>query len=204
MSTRIRVWILLHPTFLSPIGVHCEINLDDCNPSSDPLTNEPKCFNNGKCVDRIGGYQCVCPPGYVGERCEGDVNECLSDPCDPRGSYNCIQLTNSYRCECRTGYTGMYVHLVAHNKNKICPCAVSKCSLVYLTHTFCLCSPGQRCDKVFDGCKGRSCRNGGTCAVASNTPHGFICKCPPVSTAMRSTETITSYKMLLLSFFPQV
>ncbi|KAJ0012984.1 hypothetical protein NQD34_017318 [Periophthalmus magnuspinnatus] len=128
-------------------GVHCEINLDDCNPSTDPLTNEPKCFNNGKCVDRIGGYQCVCPPGYVGERCEGDVNECLSDPCDPRGSYNCIQLTNSYRCECRTGYTG------------------------------------QRCDKVFDGCKGRPCRNGGSCAVASNTPHGFICKCPPAHAA---------------------
>lgn len=105
-----------HPTFLSPLGVHCEINLDDCTPSSDPLTNEPKCFNNGKCVDRIGGYQCMCPAGYVGERCEGDVNECLSDPCDPRGSYNCIQLTNSYRCECRTGYTGTDVHPAARNK----------------------------------------------------------------------------------------
>ena len=98
---------------LSPVGVHCEINLDDCTPSTDPLTNEPKCFNNGKCVDRIGGYQCVCPAGYVGERCEGDVNECLSDPCDPRGSYNCIQLTNSYRCECRTGYTGTDGHPAA-------------------------------------------------------------------------------------------
>lgn len=98
---------------LSPVGVHCEINLDDCTPSTDPLTNEPKCFNNGKCVDRIGGYQCVCPAGYVGERCEGDVNECLSDPCDPRGSYNCIQLTNSYRCECRTGYTGTDHHPAA-------------------------------------------------------------------------------------------
>lgn len=102
--------MLSNLTFLFPVGVHCEINLDDCTPSSDPLTNEPKCFNNGKCVDRIGGYQCVCPAGYVGERCEGDVNECLSDPCDPRGSYNCIQLTNSYRCECRTGYTGTNMH----------------------------------------------------------------------------------------------
>ena len=90
---------------LSP-GIHCEINLDDCNPSTDPLTNEPKCFNKGQCVDRVGGYHCMCPAGYVGERCEGDVNECLSDPCDLRGSYNCVQLTNSYRCECRTGYTG--------------------------------------------------------------------------------------------------
>lgn len=101
--------MLHHPdSNISPFssGVHCEINLDDCNPFTDPLTNEPKCFNNGRCVDRIGGYHCVCPAGYVGERCEGDVNECLSDPCDPRGSYNCVQLTNSYRCECRTGYTG--------------------------------------------------------------------------------------------------
>lgn len=87
-------------------GVHCEINIDDCNPFFDPLTKEPKCFNKGKCVDQIGGYQCICPAGYVGERCEGDVNECLSNPCDPRGTHSCIQLTNNYRCECRTGYTG--------------------------------------------------------------------------------------------------
>lgn len=158
--------------------------MDDCTPSTDPLTNEPKCFNNGKCVDRIGGYQCVCPLGYVGERCEGDVNECLSDPCDPRGSYNCIQLTNSYRCECRTGYTGTDVHLTARNKdsNRVRVQCLNGVQMV--TRTFCLCSPGQRCDKVFDGCKGRPCKNGGSCAVASNTPHGFICKCPPVSTAV--------------------
>uniref|UniRef100_A0A669F7S0 Neurogenic locus notch homolog protein 1 n=1 Tax=Oreochromis niloticus TaxID=8128 RepID=A0A669F7S0_ORENI len=124
-------------------SVHCEINMDDCNPFTDPVTKEPKCFNKGKCVDGVGGYHCICPPGYVGERCEGDVNECLSNPCDPRGTHSCIQLTNNYRCECRTGYTG------------------------------------QRCDTVFDGCKSKPCRNGGTCAVASNTPHGFICKCPP-------------------------
>ena len=122
-----------HRLFPSSIGVHCEINLDDCNPSTDPLTNEPKCFNNGKCVDRIGGYRCVCPAGYVGERCEGDVNECLSDPCDPRGSYNCIQLTNSYRCECRTGYTGTDVNLMADNTNATCLFELSKSSRVCLT-----------------------------------------------------------------------
>lgn len=89
------------------VGVHCEIDVDDCSPDVDSETGEPRCFNGGRCVDRVGGYGCVCPPGYVGERCEGDVNECLSDPCDPNGSYNCVQLVNSYRCECRTGYTGM-------------------------------------------------------------------------------------------------
>lgn len=120
----------------SLIGVHCEINLDDCTPSTDPLTNEPKCFNNGKCVDRIGGYQCVCPPGYVGERCEGDVNECLSDPCDPRGSYNCIQLTNSYRCECRTGYTGTDVHQAACDMTVTCLCEVSRHGIRTVTRLY--------------------------------------------------------------------
>lgn len=91
---------------LQSSGVHCEINVDDCTPFTDPVTKEPKCFNKGKCVDGVGGYHCICPPGYVGERCEGDVNECLSNPCDPRGTHSCIQLTNNYRCECRTGYTG--------------------------------------------------------------------------------------------------
>lgn len=86
--------------------MHCEINVDDCNPFTDPVTNEPKCFNNGKCVDGVGGYHCICPAGYVGERCEGDVNECLSSPCDPHGTHSCVQLTNNYHCECRTGYTG--------------------------------------------------------------------------------------------------
>ena len=55
-----------------------------------------------------------------------------------------------------------------------------------LLTSFFLCFPGQRCDKVFDGCKSRPCKNGGTCAVASNTPHGFICKCPQVSNKTRN------------------
>lgn len=102
---------------IPPSGVHCEINIDDCNPFTDPVTNEPKCFNNGKCVDRVGGYHCICPAGYVGERCEGDVNECLSNPCDPQGTHSCSQLTNNYRCECRAGFTGK--QLVRHNNHTI-------------------------------------------------------------------------------------
>lgn len=90
---------------LSP-GVHCEINVDDCSPFFDPVTLGPKCFNNGKCTDRVGGYSCICPPGFVGERCEGDVNECLSNPCDARGTQNCVQRVNDYKCECRQGYAG--------------------------------------------------------------------------------------------------
>lgn len=46
-----------------------------------------------------------------------------------------------------------------------------------------LSSPGRRCESVINGCKGKPCKNGGTCAVASNTARGFICKCPAVGAA---------------------
>lgn len=86
--------------------MHCETNVDDCDPPIDPVSRGPKCFNNGTCVDQVGGYSCTCPPGFVGERCEGDVNECLSNPCDPRGAQNCVQRVNDFHCECRAGHTG--------------------------------------------------------------------------------------------------
>lgn len=41
--------------------------------------------------------------------------------------------------------------------------------------------PGRHCESVIDVCPRKPCQNGGTCAVASNMPDGFICQCPPVS-----------------------
>lgn len=91
---------------LSLEGVLCEINEDDCAPPERLRSAPPKCLNNGTCVDRVGGYRCNCPPGFTGERCEGDINECLSDPCIPSNSLDCIQLPNDYQCICKPGFTG--------------------------------------------------------------------------------------------------
>ena len=84
----------------------CEINEDDCAPPSRMRAAPPKCLNNGTCVDRVGGHRCNCPPGFTGERCEGDINECLSSPCSPANSLDCIQLPNDYQCVCKPGFTG--------------------------------------------------------------------------------------------------
>lgn len=83
-------------------GRTCEENVDDCVSDS----GVPRCFNGGQCIDQIGGYSCLCLPGFAGERCEGDINECLSNPCNPRGSLDCVQLVNDYTCICRSAFTG--------------------------------------------------------------------------------------------------
>lgn len=85
-------------------GVQCEVNEDDCAPQ--PGSSEPRCLNGGQCVDGVGRYTCSCPPGFVGEHCEGDVNECRSAPCHGPGTLDCVELVNDYRCLCRLGYTG--------------------------------------------------------------------------------------------------
>lgn len=82
------------------LGIICEINVDDCVPGS--------CHNNGTCLDRVGGFECHCPPGFVGPRCEGDINECLSNPCAGPGTQDCVQLVNNYHCNCKPGYMGRH------------------------------------------------------------------------------------------------
>lgn len=97
--------------FLSLIltGHLCEENIDDC--ASD--LGGPRCFNGGQCIDQVGGYSCHCLPGFAGERCEGDINECLSNPCSPHGSLDCLQLINDYTCICRSAFTGEYLETLS-------------------------------------------------------------------------------------------
>lgn len=89
------------------VGLQCEVNEDDCAPK--PGSWEPRCLNGGQCVDGVGHYTCTCPPGFTGQQCEGDVNECLSRPCHAPGSLDCVQMVNDYQCRCRLGYTGTYI-----------------------------------------------------------------------------------------------
>lgn len=54
-------------------------------------------------------------------RCEGDVNECLSDPCNRPGTQDCVQLVNDYRCDCKPGYMGRHCEI------KLNYCATNPC-----------------------------------------------------------------------------
>ncbi|XP_066023509.1 uromodulin-like [Pocillopora verrucosa] len=52
------------------------------------------------------GYRCVCVPGYTGEDCTEDVDECdLGEhKCDSNAE--CINTRGSYDCKCKEGFTG--------------------------------------------------------------------------------------------------
>ena len=56
------------------IGTNCEKDIDEC---------APKPCKNGKCIDGIADFDCDCDPGYEGDLCEIEINECERfRPCD--------------------------------------------------------------------------------------------------------------------------
>ena len=77
-------------------GLHCEIDIDDC----EGVT----CSNQGVCEDQVNGYTCSCAPGYHGLHCQEDINECEDVICHHGG--NCTDFVNGYKCQCLPGYTG--------------------------------------------------------------------------------------------------
>ena len=49
-------------TYLSWLNNFFPLDINEC--VSSP------CFNNGTCTDRSNGFNCSCPPGFSGNRCE--------------------------------------------------------------------------------------------------------------------------------------
>ncbi|XP_061465026.1 protein HEG homolog 1 isoform X2 [Rhineura floridana] len=62
------------------------------------------CLNNGKCsMDSLmDTFQCQCSPGWQGEDCSMDVDECLSNPCPALAT--CTNTQGSFQCMCSLGY----------------------------------------------------------------------------------------------------
>ena len=74
------------------------------------------CLNGGTCVaysaserwcnsyQASAGVCCQCVTGYTGNKCETEINECVSNPC--RNGATCVNLVNAYKCNCANGFTG--------------------------------------------------------------------------------------------------
>lgn len=112
-------------------GAVCNIPCAQLGKWGPDCRSECDCFNGGTC-DSISG-QCVCPPGYTGDKCQNEcfkgqygLNcskkcECFNDaPCDlATGVCNCPKGYSGVKCEIRNCAYGKY----GLNCENICQCS---------------------------------------------------------------------------------
>ena len=99
---------------------HCGHDINEC----ENLNSTTECKNGAYCFQsnlysnvnselRVNNllypdnpyYQCSCIPGFTGQLCEIDINECESSPC--KAGAICSDGIYFYSCNCPTGYSGV-------------------------------------------------------------------------------------------------
>ncbi|XP_060941021.1 protein crumbs homolog 1-like [Limanda limanda] len=65
------------------------------------------CYNGGNCSEVEN--TCYCLPGFTGQWCQKDVDECASYPCMNGGF--CVNYMNSFECVCDMNYSGIHCQM---------------------------------------------------------------------------------------------
>ncbi|XP_013925276.1 PREDICTED: protein delta homolog 1-like isoform X2 [Thamnophis sirtalis] len=81
------------------MGKNCHMKKGPC------IVNGSPCQNGGSCLDDDGFApyaSCVCSPGFTGQFCELDIDDCEPNPCENGGT--CADIGKSFRCSCPIGY----------------------------------------------------------------------------------------------------
>lgn len=95
-------WIKYSP------GIKSSYKLNDlsdiqlgCNPPD--LCAALPC-KNGECIDNFYRFNCSCFPGWMGNNCSQDINECNSGICENDGT--CTNFEGGFSCTCTPGFSG--------------------------------------------------------------------------------------------------
>uniref|UniRef100_A0A674KD90 Protein eyes shut homolog n=1 Tax=Terrapene triunguis TaxID=2587831 RepID=A0A674KD90_9SAUR len=110
---------------------------------------------------------------YTGNRCEVNIDECISAPCLNDGS--CIDDINFYKCHCKKGFIGINCETDVDE----ClpePCLHGRC-IDFVAGYQCSCDTGwtgSKCEININECKSAPCMNGGSC---QDLVSAFVCIC---------------------------
>uniref|UniRef100_A0A8C5L5N8 Delta like canonical Notch ligand 3 n=1 Tax=Jaculus jaculus TaxID=51337 RepID=A0A8C5L5N8_JACJA len=156
-------------------------------PGPGPCDGNP-CANGGSCSETASSFECACPQGFYGLRCEVSGVTCADGPCFNGGL--CVggeDPDSAYVCHCPPGFQG------SNCEKRVDRCSLQPCQngglCLDLGHALrCRCRPGfagARCEHDLDDCAGRACANGGTCTGAADAASRLLAGTPePASHAL--------------------
>ncbi|KAE8294410.1 Sushi, nidogen and EGF-like domain-containing protein 1 [Larimichthys crocea] len=159
------------------------VEVGGCNNSASVCPHLRPCLNGGQCIDDcITGnpsFTCSCLAGFTGRRCQINVDECASYPCQNGGT--CEDQINSFICHCPPGYTGIQCETdIDECKDRPC---LNNGSCVQGAGSFtCVCELGYTgvlCETDINECESQPCLNGGECV---DKVANFTCICPAAFT----------------------
>lgn len=84
--------------------MNCERDVNECAIYDG---TDLGCQNNAQCVNSIGGYSCICTPGWIGTNCNQKQKDCLkSNTWDLCRHGTCINTDDEfgYKCICDQGW----------------------------------------------------------------------------------------------------
>ncbi|CAM5159687.1 unnamed protein product [Natator depressus] len=92
-------------------GIVEEVGIKQCCSHTGACSSSP-CLNEGMCIETHGGgYTCICPVLFSGNRCELGDSPCESKPCLHGGT--CLLSKTGYTCRCPDWYLGERCEQVA-------------------------------------------------------------------------------------------
>ncbi|KAK9511458.1 hypothetical protein O3M35_000110 [Rhynocoris fuscipes] len=139
-----------------------------------------QCKNDGTCKNSTEEYICECKPGFAGDDCSENIDECLQNDC--KNNSTCVDGLANYTCQCLPGWQGSLCDI------EIDECASNPCQnngtcIDLLAKFECICGPefvGLQCELLKQiTCENTPCHNNAECqdVVNPKTNDNFTCIC---------------------------